>query len=992
MNRVNPTSLKKLTNTNYTSLMERRIKKILMICSGYDKYILEEDGQIESQLYVEYSELNLSNPPSFTWVSSSQDAIKLLQENSDFDLIISMYNLIDFDLFSYAPRIKALADNIPIVLLTNFSRELFKRLEETDHSYIDYIFSWHGNADLIMAIVKLIEDKMNAEEDIIHSGVRAILLVEDSIRYYSTYLPELYKLILNQSAEFVKEALNENQFKSIKRARPKIILATNFDDAKAAYQKYKDNLLGVISDVGFVEHKDDASKNEKLDAGIVLCKEIRKDRPFMPILLQSSQKDVAIVAKKMGVGFIEKYSKTLLIELEDYIAKEFAFGDFVARNLETGAEIARAKNLREMQVLIKEIPDRELIYYTSKNYLSKWFYSRGIFTLAVSMEKVKLEHFDSIPSVRKFILSQIQDYRVLSGQGIVARFEKNTYNRYIWFAKMGNGSLGGKARGLAFLNNIINKYELYSRYKGMNVGIPRSVAVASDYFDQFIKNNGLQYVINSDISDEEILGEFVASRLPARLVVELRKYLSTISSPLAVRSSSKLEDSHYQPFAGIYKTYMIPYSNNVDQMLRILGKAIKSVYASVYFSASRSYIQTTGNFISEEKMSVIIQSIVGTEDHGYYFPTMSGVARSLNFYPLGNEKPEDGIVNLAFGLGKAVVDGERTLRFSPRFPKKVMQLSSPRIALNETQNNMYVLDLRSEMFRTSVNDGVNLKKLSVQDVDKFRNLQYVASTWDMNNQRMVPNVSMPGQRIISFARVLEYNYYPVAQIITDLLAICKKELGSDVEIEFASNMDVKDGKPALFSILQVRPITQMKDVSIQNWDSIDISDPLIFSDSSLGFGVIEDVTDIIYIRNENFDKSKTYEIAEEIGRLNAEMKEQKRNYILVGPGRWGSSDKWLGIPVKWDQISEVKVIVECGLKDFNIDPSQGSHFFQNITSLGIGYMTINPFRDDGVFNEGKLKNLECDYESKFVRRVKFEKSPHVLLDGQNGKGVINFVE
>ena len=676
MDRTDSTGQTRLVRTDYYSLMEKRIRRILMISSSYDAYILEEDGQIEAQLYREYIELNISNPPVFTWVNTTQEAMELLEKDPEYDLIVDMFNIRDAAIFDQSRLIREKWPGIPIVILTNFSKELLKKIEAADRSAIDYIFTWNGNADLILAIVKLLEDRMNADADILSSGVQAILLVEDSIRYYSTYLPALYKLVLKQSAEFLKEALNEQQLKLRKRARPKILLATNYDEAMELYTKYRKNLLGVISDVGFVMHKGDRPEMERIDAGIELCRYIRNDIPQMPIILQSSQGSVAETAREIGAGFIEKYSSSLLIQLSEYITEEFGFGDFVVKDLDTHLVIARARDLKDLQTLIGEIPDRELEYYCSRNRLSKWMYSRGLFNLGRRIRKASMSDFSTPEDVRKFVIRQIRDYRIQAGQGIIASFDNDTYTHYIRFARMGEGSLGGKARGLAFMNSVLQKYGMTSRYPGVRVSIPRTVVVATDYFDRFILENGLQYVIDANISDEELLSEFVSSRLPEELVEQLRAYIATVSSPLAVRSSSKLEDSHYQPFAGIYSTYMIPCVENRDQMLRLLGKAIKSVYASVFLAASRAYLRTTGNLLSEEKMAVVIQGVCGTEDRGYFFPTASGVAKSMNFYPMEGEKPEDGVVNIAFGLGKLVVDGGKTLRFCPKYPAKAVQMST----------------------------------------------------------------------------------------------------------------------------------------------------------------------------------------------------------------------------------------------------------------------------------------------------------------------------
>ena len=735
---------------DYGTLMQRRIRRVLLISSSYDAYTLEEDGRIDVQINREYIELNLSNPPSFRRVSSSVEALEVLRDDPDFDLVISMFNVGELDVFHSSKKIKQLRPDIPVVLLLNFSRDLYRRLEREDASGIDYIFYWHGNADLILTIIKLIEDRMNADSDILGAGVQSILLVEDSIKYYSTYLPTIYKLVLQQSKEFLKEALNEQQQMLRKRARPKILLATNYTEAVGLYEKYKKHLLGVISDVGFVIHKGDPSSSEKLDAGIDLCRLIKADNPQMPFLLQSSQESMRATAESLGVGFIAKYSKTLLLELSDYISEEFTFGDFVFKDLATGEVIGRAKDLRDMQHLVMEIPEDVLLYHASRNRLSKWMYSRGLFSLAGAMRAVRNSHFATTLEMREFIADAIRRYRILQGHGVVARFDRDTYNRYIWFARIGDGSLGGKGRGLAFMNSMLQKHRFYDRYEGVKVQLPRTVVIATDYFDEFIRDNGLQYVINADVTDEEILSEFVSSRLPETLVDDLRAYIRHAARPLAVRSSSKLEDSHYQPFAGIYSTYMIPLTDNEDQTLRLLGKAIKSVYASVYFASSRAYILASGNLLSEEKMGIVIQEVCGSEDGGYYFPTVSGVARSLNYYPIGDEKPEDGIVNLAFGLGKLIVDGGLTLRFSPRYPKNALQLSTPELALRDTQREMYALNLKPEQFKTSIDDAVNLERFEINKAKHFRSMRHVASVWDMQNQRISDSLFEDGRRIILF--------------------------------------------------------------------------------------------------------------------------------------------------------------------------------------------------------------------------------------------------
>lgn len=968
--------------------MKYRIHKILLVCSSYDGYILEEDGRIESQINQEYMELNMSNPPSFTRVSSTLEALDALAVDSSFDLVLTMYNVGELDVFSFAKIVKNKYDNIPIVLLTSFSKDIYRRIEQQDRSGLNYIFCWHGNAELITAIIKLIEDDMNAPSDILEGGVQSILLVEDSIRYYSTYLPAIYKLVLQQNSAFLKDAFNEQQQVLRKRARPKILLATNYSDAVSLYQKYKENLLGVISDVGFVIHKNDRSQDEKFDAGIDLCRLIKSDNPLMPFLLQSSQADFKQVADRLGVGFIMKNSKTLLLELSDYISREFAFGDFVFKDPSTGAVIGRAKDLREMQGLIATISDEALEYHTSQNHLSKWMYSRGLFPIASALRQMKSSQFASTDEHRRVLVNLISDYRTLLGQGVIAKFDSESYSDAIAFARIGEGSLGGKARGLAFLNSILQKYNEYDKYPGVRIIIPRTVVVATDYFDEFIRDNGLQYVINSDISDEELLSEFVSSRLPQGLIDLLRVYIKTVNSPLAVRSSSKLEDSHYQPFAGIYSTYMIPNVDNTDQMLRLLGKAIKSVYASVYFSASRAYIASSSNLLSEEKMAVVIQDVCGSEDSGYYFPTLSGVARSINYYPIGDELAEEGVVNVAMGLGKLVVEGGKSLRFSPQYPQKALQTSTPELALSETQREVFVLNLKPEAFKTSIDDAVNIAKMDVTQASQFRNMRFVSSVWDRESEYISDSPYDKGRRIITFNNILKYNSFPLAEIVNELLHLGQTEMRCPVEIEFAANLDVAYGSQCLFNILQIRPIINPSDNISLNWGEIDTSDALIYAQSALGIGAMNDVSDVIYVRPDKFDNMSTQQIADEIFALNAKMRNDKTSYVLVGPGRWGSSDRFLGIPVGWAHISEARVIVECGLDNFRVEPSQGTHFFQNVTSLGIGYLTVNPFAGDGRFDVERLNSMPAVYESEFIRQVHFSTPLFIYIDGKNGKGII----
>lgn len=970
--------------------MIKRIRRILLVCNNYDSFSLEEDGHLEALITREYAELNLSNPPAIERASSLDEAIDTLRECGDkFDLIITMYNVGKLDVFSFSAEAKRISPDTPIVMLSSFSREIHKIIERSDCSNIDYVFCWNGNTDLIIAIIKLLEDSLNAEHDVLEMGVRAILLVEDSVRYYSAYLALLYKLVLQQNSEAVKDALNEEQKSLRKRSRPKILMATCYEEAYELYEKYKSNILGVISDIGFVLHKGDRPDQEKIDAGIDLCRHVKSDNPTMPFLMQSSQESIRAVAERLRVGFVLKSSKTLIHEVSEYIGKEFGFGDFVVTDPDTGEEIDRAHDLYEFEHVVAKLSPNSMRHLAEKNYISRWLYGRGLFAIGDKFRVINIDSDSDIEKVRAMNLKIIHDFRLSQGLGVVAEFDPASYNDAIRFARLGKGSLGGKARGLAFLNHILHKYDLYDNWEDVRVIVPRTLVITTEYFDRFIIENGLQYVINSDITDRELLSEFVASTLPDDLVKALRVFIRHVRSPLAVRSSSKLEDSYYQPFAGVYSTYMIPRTENEDQQLRLLSKAIKSVYASVYYASSRGYITATANVLSEEKMAIVLQEMCGTRDGSYFFPTLSGVARSVNFYPLGHEASEDGVCKLAYGLGKAVVDGEQVLRFSPKYPRNVLQTSTPELTMKETQNVMYALNLQPDKFKTSIDDSINLERVPITDCGKFRNFSKVVSTWDYENTRMVDSGYPQGPKFVTFAHILKYDTFPLADIVNKLLLIARDEVKSGVEIEFAANLDRSDGT-AIFNVLQIRPISSDGlDNSEVDWEKLDCSSPVISSGNAIGPGMITGVRDIVYLKESAFNVLETREMADELKQLNNRFREEGLNYVLVGYGRWGSSVPSLGVPVQWGDISEAKAIVECCLENFRVDPSQGTHFFQNMTSFNVGYVNVNPFSRAGeVFDSAALDAMPAVDETKYLRHVRFPSDLMVCVDGRTGRAIV----
>ncbi len=977
--------------SNFTTLMAKRVKRILLVCNNYDSFALEEDGRIDVQIAQEYAELNLSNPPVITRAETTAEAHTLIEERIaakklPFDLILMVYSAGGTEVWDFAAEAKKMQPNCPIVLLSSFSKEVHRRIEQQDKRNIDYLFNWNNSTDLIIAIIKLIEDRMNAEHDILTEGVRAIILVEDSVRYYSTYLPLLYKLVLQQNTIAIRDALNEKQQLLRKRARPKLLLATCYDEAVELYQRYSKNVIGLISDIGFVLHKGDPSWTEKLDAGVDLCKLIRADNPTMPFLMQSSQESMRTIARQLKVGFVVKKSKTLTQEVSDYIEQEFGFGDFIARDPRTGKEIDRASDLEGFERIISTISPSAFRRLSDNNYLSKWLFARGLFAVGRPVSALKIKDDTDVENVRQMNIRLIHDYRINQALGVVAKYAQETYNDTIWFARCGSGAMGGKGRGLAFLNHMLQKYDLYDKWPEVRVLVPRTMVITTDYFDRFIHDNGLQYVINADLTDEEILSEFVAAMLPLDLRDALRQFIRVCHRPIAVRSSSKLEDSYYQPFAGVYSTYMLPQTENEDQLLRMLSKAIKSVYASVYYAASRGYIVSTGNVPSEEKMAIVLQEVCGEQEGDYYFPVISGVARSINFYPIGKEKPEDGIVKIAYGLGKVVVDGEQVLRFSPKYPKNVLQTSTVDLALRETQQSMLALSLNPERFKMSMDDAINLERIPIHECGQFESLKLIASTYDRENMRIVDSCYPDGPRIATFAPVLKFNTFPLTAIIQELLNIAQQEIKTPVEIEFAVNLE---HTPQIFHVLQIRPISADSLNAKVEWSKIDEDGAFLRSGNALGVGKIEEITDVIYLRRDAFDVLHTREMAETLRAWNKKMRQEGRQYLLIGFGRWGSQIDTLGVPVQWSDISEAKAVVECCLENFRIEPSQGSHFFQNMTSFNVGYMNIDPWaRVDDLYDETQLNALPAVEETDFMRHVRLDKSLEMYIDGFNNRALV----
>ena len=967
-----------LRDTPFAELMNRRIYNVLLIATKYDAFMLEDDGRVDEQIFNENAALGLRYPPRFTQVTTAEEALAELS-GRNFELIIVMPNMDNRDIFAAAKEIKQKHSHIPIVVLTPFSKEVSKRVASEDLSSIDYVFSWLGNAELLVAIIKLIEDKWNAPNDSASVGVQTILLVEDSVRFYSSALPHLYRVVLEQSKEFSKEALNDHLKTLRMRGRPKIKLARTYEEALEIYEKYKENILGVISDMSFSR----CGEKDPM-AGYHLARYIKESDPMIPIILESSEDSNVQYANELETSFISKNSKSYPQDLRRQIMAHFGFGDFIIIDPNTGDEIMRIHDLKDLQKNLLEIPEESLRYHLARNHFSRFFFSRAMFPPAVILKKIDVSEYDNMDEARQLILDCIKGYRRMKNEGVVAIYQKDRFDEYSNFARIGNGSLGGKGRGLAFMGTMVTRYPKLE-CENFSVNIPRTVVICTDIFDEFMEQNNLYPIALSDASDEEILSAFEKAKLPDHVIDDLLALFEVVHHPIAVRSSSLLEDSHYQPFAGIYSTYMIPKPNDREAMMRLLRSAIKAVYASVFYRDSKAYLTATQNLIDQEKMAIVLQEVVGEEYNDLFFPTLSGVARSLNYYPVGDERPEDGIANIALGLGKYIVDGGLTLRFSPRHPRHILQLSSIDTALKETQRQFYALDLKNASTDFKTDDAFNLLKPRVKEIEKLPELRYIASTFDPYDQTIRDGHYPGGRTIVSYANILQHDAFPLAKTIDRLLHIGRQEMGRHVEIEFAMHIQEKK---AQFYILQIRPIVENKDIVEEDLTLIPKEDVVVSSPSTLGNGIINDVHHILYVKSDKFDPAYTMQIAREIERINTDLVSQQKSYVLVGPGRWGSSDPWLGIPVKWPHISGARLIVESTLENYRVDPSQGTHFFQNLTSFGVGYLTINPSCGEGCLDEDFLNSLPAKAETNFLRLVESEQPFVIKMDGRHSQGVV----
>lgn len=974
-----------LKETSFGSLMRRRVFNVLLVASRYDAFMMEEDGRVEEQLYNEYVALNLSSPPRVTRVSTIGEALLAMRAKS-FDIVIAMPGGDIGETFDGAAALKNEFPAVPIVVLTAFSKEVSRRLKEQDMSKVDFVFSWLGNMDLLLAIIKLMEDSLNAD-DITEVGVQMIMVVEDSVRFYSAVLPHIYRFLLTQSVLFSTEALNQHERMLRMRGRPKVMLARNYEESTALYRRYGSNMLGVISDVSFMH-----GGRKDSEAGLDLARWIRRQDPYLPIIIESSESANAAKVGDFGGVFVDKNSKKLGMDLGRAIMDNFGFGNFVVRDPADGQPIMTIRNLKEMQKAVFDIPAAALLAHASRNDISRWLYSRALFPIADVVRRHKFDRIEEAPAVKRLFFDLIVKYRKMKNRGVVAVFEKDRFDHYSNFARIGQGSLGGKGRGLAFVDSIIKKNPVCDNFEGLSISIPRTVVLCTDIFDEFMASNDLYPLALSDASDENILEAFLAAELPSRLAEDFLALFEVVGRPFAVRSSSLLEDSHYQPFAGIYATYMVPWTADPVQRLSWLEDAIKGVYASVFFKASKNYMTATSNVIDQEKMAVIIQEVVGEDYDGLYFPTFSGVGRSLNYYPLGDEKPDDGVAEVAVGLGKYIVDGGRGLRFSPRYPAHALQTSTLDLALRDTQRRLFALpNGEGAEFAAKVDEGASLEEKDVQDFAGKGALRYTASTYDAADNMLRDSDFGRGRRVITFANILRDKVVPLAPAIDFMLRQGQNAMQRPVEIEFAGNVfPVANGDGIRGNLywLQIRPIIDKRNLVSDQVLELPDSRLIVRSGHALGNGMAEGVSTIVYVKPASFDSLHTAEIVPVLQKINEDMRLREKNYVLIGPGRWGSSDPALGIPVRWADISQARVVVEAATGNFRVEPSQGTHFFQNLTSLGVGYLTVDPGADSGFYDSSWLDGLDAVFDDKYVRVIEFAGSLSIAIDGRSGRGII----
>ncbi|MEW6511825.1 MAG: PEP/pyruvate-binding domain-containing protein [Bacteroidota bacterium] len=988
MDRIDHARIEDIHGSRMSSLqrlMRFKIRDILLVASLYDNYLFEEDGRLYELIRQEFQVLNLSHPPEITHVTSAREAIELLNGGEHFDLIITTLHIEDMHVIRFARSVREAGFELPVVLLAYDNRERRDLVTHYDTSIFERVFIWQGDYRLLIAIIKLIEDRCNVENDTRTVGVQSIILIEDNVNFYSSYLPIIYTEILDQSQRLISEGLNVSHRFLRMRARPKILLCTSYEEALEYYERYQDFILGIISDVNF-KHK--GVKDP--EGGFTFARMVRSQHVDIPILLQSSNPEFAEPAKGIGASFLLKGSPRLLHELREFLMHNFGFGDFVFRTA-GGQEVGRASNLKALEEQLHHVPDESILFHAERNHFSNWLKARTEFWLAHRLRPRKVSDFASVADLRRELITSLRQYQEVRQRGVITEFTRESFDPRNSFARIGGGSLGGKARGLGFVNTLISSYGLRNKFPGVTITVPSAIVVATDVFDRFLAENQLESFALGATDDEELQRRFLdAPRFPEDILLRLREFLEIVHEPLAVRSSSILEDSQYQPFAGVYQTYMIPNNHpDIEVRLKELHQSIKLVYASTFAKRAKDYMKVTSYRLEEEKMAVIIQKVVGSQHHDRFYPNFAGVAKSYNFYPVPPQKSTDGIVHVALGLGKTVVDGGNAVRFSPKYPRHLLQFFSTLETIRNAQQDFLALNLSLGL---SV-DGIPrpesfVERYDLHQSEEDQTLYYVGSTYSPENESVYDGVSRPGKRIVTFAPVLKHGIFPLAEILDLILEMGTWGMGTQVEIEFAVNMNVPEDRPKEFALLQIRPLVLSLEMEELDVDRVERSDLICQSGQVLGNGVVKDIQDIIVVDIERYERSSSGIAAAEVSALNAKLVEAKRPYILIGVGRWGSLDPWLGIPVTWDQIAGASVIIESGFKDFNVTPSQGSHFFQNITSFRVGYFTVSSLNEGDFIDWAWLNEQPAEEELRFTRHLRTDAPIVAKINGRKNKGII----
>ncbi|HXX62677.1 MAG TPA: PEP/pyruvate-binding domain-containing protein [Bacteroidota bacterium] len=968
---------------SFQRLMHYKIRDILLVASLYDNYLFEEDGRLYELIRQEFQVLNLSHPPEITHVTGGTEALEILASEDHFDLIITTLHIEDMNVIRFAQKIREAGITVPIVLLAYDNKERRELVTNYDTSIFERIFIWQGDYRLLIAMIKNIEDRRNVENDTLTVGVQSIILIEDNVSFYSSYLPIIYTEILNQSTRLISEGLNISHRFLRMRARPKILLCTSYEEALAFYEQYQEFILGIISDVNF---KHNGVKDP--EGGFTFAKMVKSQHEDIPILLQSSNAEFAERAREIGVSFLQKGSPRLLHELRQFMMDHFGFGDFIFRTPD-GREVGRANNLKTLEEQLQIVPDESILFHAERNHYSNWLKARTEFWLAHRLRPRKVSDFASVAELRQELIQSLRKYRGMQQRGVITEFRKDSYDPGNSFARIGTGSLGGKGRGLGFINTLISNYNLRDKYPDVEIAVPSAVVVATDVFDRFLSENHLETFALSATDDGEIHQRFLdAPYFPQDIVAKLREFLELMQEPLAVRSSSLLEDSQYQPFAGVYQTLMLPNNHpDIERRLADLLRSIKLVFASTFSKRAKDYMKATAYRLEEEKMAVIIQRMVGSRHHERFYPDFAGVAKSYNFYPVPPQKSTDGIVHVALGLGKTVVDGGNAVRFSPKYPRHLLQFFSTLETIRNAQQDFLALNLTPSFDGGPPPDDF-VEEYDLSKAEEDQTLFYVGSTYSPENDSVYDGVSRAGKRIVTFAPILKHNIFPLAEILELILDMGTWGMGTQVEIEFAVNMNVPQGAPKEFALLQIRPLVLSLEMEELDVDSVGQEDLICQSQQVLGNGVIKDLHDLVVVDIQQFERANSNAVALEVSALNAKLVEAKRPYVLIGVGRWGSLDPWLGIPVTWDQIAGASVIVESGFKDFNVTPSQGSHFFQNITSFRVGYFTVNAFNNLGFIDWDWLKEQRAEEELHFTRHLHFDDPIVAKINGRKNLGII----